>query len=97
MEALMTQICRFTFKKEVTREFIEEQVAFAILSAECTFGQAKVRLNAAYLASDNKVVIDVSNKIGEHIAEVFTGLMIKFIGNQGFTFERIKGGSHEGR
>jgi len=88
----MTQVCKFTFKKEATREFVEEQVAFAILSAECTFGQAKVRLNAAYLAADNKVVIDVSNKVGEHIAEIFTGLMIKFLGEQGFTVERIKGG-----
>lgn len=88
----MTSVCKFTFKKEVGREFIEEQIAFAILSAECTFGQAKVRLNAAYLAGDHKVVIDVTNKIGEHIAEVFTGLMIKFVGDQGFAVERIKGG-----
>ncbi len=88
----MTSVCKFTFKKEVTRQFVEEQVAFAILSAECTFGQAKVRLNAAYLAADNKVVIDVTNKIGEHIAEVFTGLMIKLVGEQGFAVERIKGG-----
>ncbi len=87
----MTSVYKFIFKKEVTREFVEEQIAFAILSAECTFGQAKVRLNAAYLASDNKVVIDVSNKVGEHIAEIFTGLMIKFVGEQEFAVERIKG------
>lgn len=93
----MTNVYKFTFKKEVNREFIEEQIAFAILSAECTFGQAKVRLNAAYLASDNKVVIDVSNTVGEHIAEIFTGLMIKFIGEQGFAVERINGGKHEGQ
>lgn len=91
----MTSVCKFRFKKEVSREFIEGQIAFAILSAECTFGQAKVRLNAAYLAADNKVVIDVTSKIGEHIAEVFTGLMIKFLGEQGFTVERIKGNKHE--
>lgn len=88
----MREVCKFIFKKHIGREFIEEQVAFAILSAECTFGQAKVRLNAAYLASDNKVVIDVSNTVGEHIAEIFTGLMIRFIGEQGFAVERIKGG-----
>ncbi len=92
----MKEICKFTFQKEVDREFIEEQIAFAILSAECTFGQAKVRLNAAYLASDNKVVIDISNMVGEHIAEIFTGLMIKFIGERGFNVERIKGENHEG-
>ena len=87
----MSGVCKFIFKKQVGREFIEEQIAFAILSAECTFGQAKVRLNAAYLASDNKVVIDVTNTVGEHIAEIFTGLMIKFVGEMNFTVERIKG------
>ena len=51
---------------------------------------AKVRLNAAYLACDNKVVIDVSSGVGEHIAEIFTGLMIKFIGERNFRVKRIK-------
>jgi len=84
------RICRFTFKKKVSPGFIEEQIAFAILSAECTFGAAKVRLNAAYLAADDKVVIEASSAVGEHIAEVFTGLMIKFVGERNFTVERIK-------
>ena len=88
----MAKVCKFTFKQEVDREFVEEQIAFAILSAECTFGQAKVRLNAAYLASDNKVVIEVSSKVGEHIAEVFTGLIIKFLGERSFSVERMADG-----
>jgi hypothetical protein len=53
------QVCRFKFNRSLSREQIEEKIAFAIVAAECTFGQAKVRLNAAYLAADNKVVIDV--------------------------------------
>ena len=86
----MTEVCKFIFKKPVSREFIEEQIAFAILSAECTYGAAKVRLNAAYLAADDKVVIEASSPVGEHVAEVFTGLMIKFVGERNFTVERIK-------
>lgn len=85
----MTKICRFKFRKAVGKEFIDEQVAFAILSAECTFGAAKVRLNAGYAASDDKAVIDVSSSIGEHIAEIFTGLMIKLLGEESFTVERV--------
>lgn len=86
----MSEVCKFSFKKPVSREFVEEQIAFAVLSAECTFGAAKVRLNAAYLAADDKVAIDVSGPVGEHIAEVFTGLMIKFIGERNFSVERVK-------
>jgi len=84
------QVCRFKFNKSLSREQIEEKIAFAVVSAECTFGQAKVRIHASYLAADNKVVIDVSSPVGEHIAEVFTGLLIKDYGEQSFTVERVR-------
>ena len=90
------QVCRFKFSENVIREQVEEKIAFAVISAECTFGQAKVRLNAAYLALDNKVVIDVSSPVGEHIAEVFTGLLIKDYGEQSFTVERVRNEGNQG-
>lgn len=90
------QVCRFKFNKDISRKQIEEHIAFAVISAECTFGQAKVRLHAAYLAADNKVVIDVSSSVGEHIAEVFTGLLIKNYGEQSFEVERVRNESHSG-
>ncbi len=86
----MTEICRFKFKEDVTKETIEEQMALGIITAECTFGQARVRLHASYLAVDAKAVIDVSSDVGEHIAQVFTGLMIRTVGEKGFTVERIR-------
>ena len=84
------EVCRFTFKKPITKDAVEEQMAFAITAAECSFGQAKVLLNAAYLASNNKAVIDVTSPVGEHIAEVFTGLMAKKFGEDSFAVERIR-------
>jgi hypothetical protein len=86
----MDEICRFKFKDAVTKELIEEQVALAIVTAECTFGQARVRLHASYAASDGKAAIDVSDEVGEHIARVFTGLMIRKLGEENFTVERIR-------
>ena len=83
------QVCRFKLNKHLSRENIEAKVAFAIISAECTFGQAKVRLNAAYLAADSKAVIDVSSDVGEYIAQIFTGLLIREIGEESFTVNRI--------
>ena len=94
LEEKTMQVCRFKFNRSLSREQIEEKIAFAVVAAECTFGQAKVRLNAAYLAADNKVVIDVSSPVGEHIAEVFTGLLIKDYGEQSFTVERVR---HDGQ
>lgn len=90
------QVCRFKFNKNIEREVIEWHVAQSILASEGVFGQAKVRLNAAYLASDNKVVIDVSSPVGEHIAEVFTWRMTKEFGEDSFTVERIRNESQSG-
>lgn len=86
----MPDVCRFKFKRGMDRKTIEEQISLAIITAECTFGQAKVRLNAGYVISGNRAVIDVSSDVGEYIAQVFTGLMTRKFGEDRFTVERIK-------
>jgi len=48
------------------------------------------RLHASYAASDGKAAIDVSDEVGEHIARVFTGLMIRELGEENFTVERMR-------
>jgi hypothetical protein len=80
-------------------ESIEAQLALAIISAECVFGQAKVRISAGYCISAANgtsngekgllVAIDISTEVGEHIAQVFTGLMIRQLGEDRFTVERV--------
>lgn len=89
-EKIMNEVCRFKFKSGINKEIIEEQIALAIISAESVFGQPRVRLCAGYAVSGNKAVIDISSGIGEHVAEVFTGLMIRKVGENSFTVERIK-------
>ncbi len=88
----MQTVCRFKFPKGLEREIIEKQLALAIIAAECTFGQAKVRISAAYCVSKEKpqVAIDVSTEVGEHIAQIFTGLMIRQLGEEGFTVDRVR-------
>jgi hypothetical protein len=84
----MKEVCKFVFSGNARKAFIEEQITLAVITAECVFGPAKVRLHAGYLAADGKVVIDVSSDVGEHIAQVFTGLMIKRLGEAAFTVSR---------
>ncbi|MFC1715626.1 hypothetical protein ACFL6S_18295 [Candidatus Poribacteria bacterium] len=96
----MSTVCKFEFPEELDRETIETQLALAIVATECTFGQPRVRINAAYClspASDTsdgktkpKVAIDVSTDVGEHIAQVFTGLMIRQLGEDQFKVDRIR-------
>ncbi len=85
----MGQVCRFEFDETVTKQNIDDQIALAIITAECTFGKPKVRLHAAYLSSDGQAALDVSSDVGEHIAQVFTGLMSRELGEENFTVERI--------
>jgi len=87
-------IFKFRFCKEISRELIEKQLALAIVSAECIFGLPRVRINMEYYISlknnsiDNKeeieVVIDASNEIGEYVAQLFTGLVIRQFGEGKF-------------
>lgn len=86
----MAGALKFTFKRNVSKTLIERQIALAIVTAECTFGQAKVRLNAGYVVSQNRAVIDTSNKVGEYIAQIFTGFMTRKIGEDKFTVDRVK-------
>ena len=87
----MPSVCRFKFPEELNGEVIETQLALAVIATECAFGQARVRISAAYCFSKEKsqVAIDVSTEVGEHIAQVFTGLMIRQIGENGFTVDRV--------
>jgi hypothetical protein len=87
----MPTICKFKFPDGTDRETIESQIALAITTAECTYGHPKVRISAAYYISPGKpeVAIDVSTEVGEHIAQTFTGLMIRQLGEDNFDVERI--------
>jgi len=86
----MTDVCKFKFQDEIGKDTIEDEMARAIKTAEYTFGQAKVRLHAGYLATNNKAVIDVSSDVGEYIAQIFIGLMTDRLGEDKFTMERIR-------
>ena len=88
----MKSVCRFTFSVAIARETVEAQLALAIIVAECMYGQARVRLGAAYLMSGDgrKLVIDVSTELGEHVAQLFTGLLIREMGEEAFSVERTE-------
>ena len=87
----MPTVCKFKFPEALGREIIETQLALAIVAAESIYGKPKVRVNAAYFVSKDKpqVAIDVSTEVGEQIAQMFTGLMIRQLGEDKFTVDRV--------
>ena len=87
----MADVCRFKFPEDLGRENVEAQLALAIIAAECTFGQPRVRISAAYCFSKERpeLVIDVGTEVGEHIAQVFAGLLTRQVGEDKFTVDRM--------
>jgi hypothetical protein len=81
---------RFRFHTPVEPEHLERQIALAIVVAECVFGTARVRLDVSYLLERDRLVIDVSNEIGAYVAQVFTGLISRQLGEDSFTVERVE-------
>jgi hypothetical protein len=89
----MKVICKFTFPEDTARELIEAGIAEAIFNAECVFGKPRVRVSgvAYYVAEDKpQCVIDVSGEVGEHVAQVFTGIMMNAVGEEKFNVRRIE-------
>lgn len=89
----MKTVCRFTFSEGTDKSMVEAAIASAIFNAECCFGKPKVRLWAGYhMAEDSpQCIIDTSTEVGEHIAQVFTGMVIETLGDAGFKVRRIEG------
>jgi hypothetical protein len=91
----MPTVCKFRFPEGSDRESIETQLALAIKETESVYGQPRVRMAAGYLFSEDhrELAIDVSTEVGEHIAQVFTGLLSWQLGEDKFTVDRV--GQHE--
>ena len=83
-------VFKFNFPNGINKSIVEQKIAEAIMSAECMFGQAKVKMYAGYAISDNKAVIDGASDVGEYVAQIFTGIMTREIGDDSFTVERVK-------
>jgi hypothetical protein len=86
------RICKFTFGRESDRRWIEGQLASAIEIAEILHGSARVRLDAGYVMSKDgsQLVLDATTAVGESIAQVLTGLLIRELGEDQFSVERIQ-------
>lgn len=90
----MKVICSYKFPKGTRRRILEESMVSAIVSAECIFGKPRVRTSgmAYYLADSGRgCILDVSSEVGEHVAQVFTGILINSLGEEKFKVRRIEG------
>ena len=86
----MGEVGRFSFKKDVSAELIENRLMLAILAAEGIHGEEKVSVkDIGYIEAGNRAVVDVSCEVGEHVAQIFMRFMTKEIGRKRFIYERV--------
>ena len=77
-------------KRKIKRADVESRITRAIEEAEGMYGKAKVRLHAAYVAANGRIVIDIADQVGDYIATQFTEMLIKDYGENSFTIERVE-------
>lgn len=82
---------KFRFKTSVPFEEIDSTLMLATLAAECIHGRTRIHLDARFKATrkDNICWIDADNEVGQHIARIFAGFMVRLFGEQSFKVERL--------
>ena len=90
---LVTAVCRFKFAEGTDSVAVESQMTLAIIVAEVMFGRARVRLGVSYYMPEGgrQAVVDTSDEVGQYVARLFTGLLIRRIGEESFVVERVAG------
>jgi hypothetical protein len=86
-------VYRYQFSANVPVADIESTWVLTVLSCECLYSEARVRLEATHSldAERRMMVIDASTKVGRTINQVFAGLMLREFGNDAFSVERLDG------
>ena len=83
-------VIRFEFDSKISLTEAEMSLHLAMFAVEGIFGRASVRLDADYEINekDHGITVDASTEVGATIARVFTGLLLREIGEDSFLVHR---------
>ena len=84
-------VYRYLFNEETPMDEVQDLLVLAILSAEGLHGQAQVRLDAGYSIDRNRhaCVVDGATPVGHSVAQIFTGLITRQLGEGAYRVERV--------
>lgn len=82
---------RFTIKPGAASGLLEAMVNLALRETELIFGKARLKLETSCELSPKKTscVIEGGTECGEHVAKLVSGFLLKQVGDEGFTVERL--------
>jgi hypothetical protein len=85
------ELYQYEFNAKLPFQEIEESLLLAVLATECLHGRALVRLNASFCLdpTNHTCVVDAATEVGQAIAHIFTGLLIREFAEEDFKVQRI--------
>ena len=91
---MTANVFRFGFVPAVPLSEAELTLHLAIYAAEGLHGEARVRLDVSYQLdrSENAIIVDGETEVGATLAKVFTHLLIRQFGEDGFQVRRVDAG-----
>ena len=88
---MITEGYRFRFAEGVRLRDAEDTLLLALLAAEGIYGEARVRMDAAYAvdAPLQVIVIDCATQVGQDVCGIFTSFITKEFGPGAFCVRRL--------
>lgn len=85
-QTALSQRYRYSFKRHIPIDDIQDSLTLAIIGAENLFGRSKLRLDGWWRLDRQRrrCVVDASTEVGESIAKLFTGYLAKEFGETAF-------------
>ncbi|MCK6486641.1 MAG: hypothetical protein L6R00_21230 [Phycisphaerae bacterium] len=92
---MTANVFRFGFVPAVPLSEAELTLHLAIYAAEGLHGEARVRLDVRYQLDQpaNAIIVDGETEVGATLVKVFTHLLIRQFGEDGFQVRRVEPGS----
>ena len=90
---MITEGYRYRFAERVSLRDAEDTLLLALLAAEGIYGQARVRMDAAYAVDRalRAVVVDCSTDVGQDVAGIYTSFLTKEFGARAFDVRPLDG------
>ena len=88
---MITKGYRFSFAECVRLRDAEDTLLLSLLAAEGIYGQARVRMDAAYAvdAPLKAIVVDSGTQVGEDVCGIFTSFITREFGPGAFRVRRL--------
>ncbi|UCC31265.1 MAG: hypothetical protein JSU86_03110 [Phycisphaerales bacterium] len=89
---MTTNVFRFEFEQGIPLTEAEMSLHLAMYAVEGLYGEARVRLEASYHLDvpHQAITVDGSTEVGAAIVKVFTRLMGREFGEDGFRVRRVE-------